>query len=208
MTPDQLAAKVATKNAKDVGGGILLLLLAAVLWPITFLASVVASAILWSCIAAAGQQPESNYGVAIFLTSLVIFGRFAFYGYFRINAVFNDGYFEKASLSGYGFSAVYFLGGITTRLAILWGAIMCAPIFTRMGIHQIRERLPNSPFTLDVAAKLFNEMDADQRWRPLPTNEPQRTAAMLLAKLELIRCSPDRRGGFDIRVPSKDKDFF
>jgi len=195
------------KNAKNSFGGIMLLLLAAVMWPITYLAALAASAVLWLCIAASNQRDESEYGLAIFFTSLAVFALLGGYGYFRVNAVFTDGYFERATLSGHGFAAMYFFGGVTTRLAIVWGIVMCAPIFTRMGIHQFRERLPTSPFTLDLAAKLYNEMSADQKWRPLPAKEPHRSATTLLVKLELLRCSPDRRGGFDIRVPSKPEDW-
>lgn len=207
MTPDQLSAKIAAKNTKNVVGGVLLLLLAAILWPITYVVAWFLSSWFWFCIATVREQSVLDYDRAIFLTSLVVFVLFTLYGIFRANADFDDEYFERASLSGHGFAAMYFFGGMTTRLAIVWIVAMCAPIFTQMGIHQIRTRLPSGPFTLDVAARLYNEMDADQCWRPLPEKEPHRTAAMLLAKLELIRCSPDRRGGFNIRVPSKKKSF-
>ena len=207
MTPDQLESKVAAKNARNSFGGVLLLVVAAVMWPITYLAAWAVSAMFWLCVAEVYQRSESEYGLAIFLTSLAIFALLGGYGYFRVNAVFTDEHFERATLSGYGFSARYFAAGIGARAVIMWGIIMCAPIFTRMGIHQLRERLPMGPFTLDLAAKLYNEMNADQQWRPLPAKEPHRSAATLLVKLELLRCSPDRRGGFDIRVPSKPEDW-
>ena len=152
----------------------------------------------------------------VYITSFVLFALFGCYGLFRDYIVVSAEHLEhEQTILGWLASIVIFFSDIEERfsfrrfsfgerIAALWQVVMWGPEATKAGIRLIRDRQSPDQITVHLAAKLYNEMAADQLWRPLPDEEPYCSAAVLLVEFELVRCTPNKQsGGFDIRVPSK-----
>jgi len=111
ITPEQLASKITLKNAKNVSGGILFLMLSAVFWLIDYLIVLAVSALFWIVIVNGDQQPESDYGAAIFFTSLVLFVLLGGLGYYYAHTVYTQERDERKTFGGDGFSLMFFFAG-------------------------------------------------------------------------------------------------
>lgn len=184
--------------------GLALLIFALFGWALTITVLAISAKAIVGALDLANISLESD-GVVfwtlliVFLVAMTIHGFRREGGFMELSGLMESPLHYSSKSGGVGrFDA----NMLNFRLEIL----LFAPLATKQGLALLfGTPLRVRSETFDKAASLYEMLQSENGWIGLGVQSPNRTAAELLARFELIRLSPNPDGSFLMRIPSKSE---